>query len=224
MQLAAAPEADLVQIEQQPTRAVLTVASGERVLRLSISADAALGTVQPFTISASDFARAAKVVGASPPGPAGELPLVVLRVSADVAGIVGPSGSPQTVTIVQTRFPDYPGKIDRVEGELASGMTQAVAAAHPRHVLELAEAAMAIGCTAVQFTFAPRFGLVLAEADAQGMAATMVLADHEHAERLAPPPMQGDALVFTMPETKPRRTARRSPQKLQEFQDGELPF
>lgn len=226
VQLAAAAEAGLVQIEQQASGAIITVAAGERVLRLAASAAEPPAAVQPFTISASDFARAGEAVGASGPGPAGELPLLVLRVSADLAGIVGPSGTPQTVTIVQTRFPDCSGKIDRAEGERASGMTRAVAAADPRHLLELAEAAVAIGCTAVQFTFAPRFGLVLAEAEAEGVVASVVLVG-EKPEQIEPAALATDAddpLVFTMPDNAGRRPSRRRTPKPQELREEDLPF
>lgn len=215
VQLAGVADAALVQIEQQAAGVVFTVAAGERVLRLAATADAALATVQPFTISAIDFTRAGEAVGAAGPGQAGELPLVVVRISAEVAGIAGPAGTPQTVAIMQTAFPDCSGCIDRAEGERASGMTRAVAAADPRHLLELAEAAVAIGCTAVQFTFAPRFGLVLAEAEASGIAATVVLAGEkpEQIESVASATADDDPLVFTMAGSKPRRTARGSTSK-----------
>lgn len=227
VQLAGVAEAELVQIEQKAAGTVLTVAASERVLRLAVSADSPLATVQPFTISAGDFARASQAVGAAAPGPRGELPLVVLRVSAEVAAFAGPCGTPQTVTIVQTPFPDCSGRIDRVEGELASGMTRAVAAADPRHLLELAEAAVAIGSTAVQFTFAPRFGLVLAEAEAGGMAATVVLAgqasEQTTPEAAVADSADNDPLVFTMAGNAPRRRATRPP-KPRQYGDGELPF
>jgi hypothetical protein len=224
VQLAGEAEAELVQIEQKATGAVLTVAAGERVLRLAVSAGPPLAAVQPFTISATDFTRVGQAVGAAAPGPAGDLPLVVLRVSAEVAALAGPCGSPQTVTIVQTPFPDCSGLMDLVEGELASGMTRAVAAADPRHLLELGQTALAIGCTAVQFTFAPRFGLVLAEADAGVIAATVVLSGEAQPQQQPIADYDNeDPLVFTMPGNAPRRRVAR-PQKPREYGDGELPF
>lgn len=222
VQLAAAAEAELVQIEQKAAGTVLTVAAGERVLRLTVSAESALATVQPFAVTANDFARAGEAVGAAGPGPGDELPLVVLRVSAEVAAFAGPCGTPQTVTIVQTPFPDCSGRIDRVEAELASGMTQTVAAADSRHLLELAQAALAIGSTAVQFTFAPRFGLVLAEAEARGMAATGVLTGNA-AEHLAAKPADDDPCVFTMADTTTGRESPRRPRP-RKYGESELPF
>jgi len=211
--VAAAAPGDLVQIQQRAEAAVLTVAAGQRVLRLAAMPGPHAGTVDPFAVSAGDLAKAAEEVGASGPGPAGELPLVVVRISATAAGIAGPSGTPQTITISAMPFPDCSGQIDAVEGERASGMTRAVAAAEPRHLLELAEAALAIGCTAVQFTFAPRFGAVLAEAEAVGVAATVVLTGQAHAEPVLPAVAAADPMVFTMPEATPRRAAKRSAAK-----------
>ena len=66
----AAAEGDLVQIEQTSEAAVLTVAAGERVLKLSAALEAQPGIVEPFTITAGDLARAGEAVGAAAPGPA----------------------------------------------------------------------------------------------------------------------------------------------------------
>jgi hypothetical protein len=212
----AAAEGDLVQIEQTSQAAVLTVAAGERVLKLSAALEAQPGIVEPFTITAGDLARAGEAVGAAAPGPAAELPLVVLKIAPHVAGITGPSGTPQTVTIVSATFPDCTGPIDMAEGERASGMTQSVADCDPRHLLDLAESAVAIGCTAVQFTFAPRFGLVLAEAAAGRVSATLVLSGdmpkQAEPEQLTEQITEADddPLIFTMPEARPRQQARRS--------------
>lgn len=213
--VAAAAPGDPVRIEQQPAGAVLTVAAGRRVLQLSTALEAQAGTVEPFTVSAGDLVRAAEAVGAAGPGESDERPLVVVvRISATAAGIAGPSGCPQTITISTTPFPDCSGQIDAVQGERASGMTRAVGAAEPRHLLELAEAALAIGCTAVQFTFAPRFGAVLAEAEAEGLAATVVLTGEARPEQSMPVvETDDDPLVFTMPVATPRRAARGSSAK-----------
>jgi hypothetical protein len=178
-------------------------------------------------IMAGDLSRASVAVGASGSGPAEELPLVVVRISPTIAGIAGPSGTPQTVTVVQATLPDPSGPIDAVEGELASGMTRAVGVADPRHLHEIADLALAIGCTAVQFTFAPRFGAVLAEADAGAVAAVVLLGggDCPQPEPAAIVPADDDPLVFTMPDKKPRGAARRSARKTaQLFTDEELPF
>lgn len=212
--VAAAAPGDPVRIEQHPAGAVLTVAAGRRVLQLSAALEAQTGTVEPFTVSAGDLARAAEAVGAAGPGEPHERPLVVVRISATAAGIAGPSGCPQTITITTTPFADCSGQIDAVQGERASGMTRAVGAADARHLLELAEAALAIGCTAVQFTFAPRFGAVLAEAEAEGLAATVVLTGEVRPEQSMPVvETDDDPLVFTMPVATPRRAARGSSSK-----------
>lgn len=226
--VAAAGEHDPVQIKQIAGAAVLTITTGERVLRVSTTAPAEAATVEPFTITAGDMAMASVAVGASGSGPGHELPLVVVRISPTLAGIAGPSGTPQTVTLVQATLPDPSGPIDAVEGELASGMTRAVAAAEPRHLHEIADLALAIGCTAVQFTFAPRFGSVLAEADAGTVAAAVLLGGGECQQpepRPAAAASDDDPLVFTMPDEKPRGAARRAARKTaQLFPDEELPF
>ncbi len=226
--VAAAGPTGLVRIEQKPAGPVLTVTAGQRVFQLAVALEAQAGSVQPFTISADDLARAAVAVGAAGPGPAEELPLVVVQISATIAGIAGPSGTPQTVTITAVPFPDCTSRIDTAQGERASGMTKAVGAAEPRHLAELAEAAVAIGCTAVQFTFAPRFGTVLAEAEAEGgsVAVSMTLAGEATADASEPSAVieadAHDPLVFTMQESTPRRSSRRV--KPREFRDEELPF
>ena len=210
VQLVAAAGAELVRIEQKAEGAMLTVAAGRRVLQLA--AEPGGGTVQPFIVQADDLARAAATAGAAAPGPAGERPLVVVRISDAVAGIAGPCGTPQTIAILPATFPDCTGQIDAVQGERASGMTRAVAAADPRYLLELAEAAMAIGCTAVQFTFAPRFGAVLAEAEAEGLVATVVLAGDAMPSAAVPAVAEADdPLTFTMPAAMPRAPQRRAP-------------
>jgi hypothetical protein len=226
--VAAAGEHDPVQIKQLAGAAVLTITTGSRVLRLSATALGDGTTVEPFTITAGDMARASVAVGLAGPGPAHELPLVVVRISPTIAGIAGPSGTPQTVTLVQATLSDPSGPIDAVEGELASGMTRAVAAAEPQQLQQIAELALAIGCTAVQFTFAPRFGSVLAEVDAGTVAAAVLLGGGKCQQ---PEPARAavasddDPLVFTMPDEKPRGATRRAPRKTaQLFTDEELPF
>jgi hypothetical protein len=226
--VAAAGEHDPVQIKQIAGAAVLTITTGDRVLRMAAAAPSDATTLEPFTISAGDMARASVAVGSSGPGPSHELSLVVVRISPTIAGIAGPSGTPQTVTLVQVTLPDPSGPIDAVEGELASGMTRAVAAAEPRHLHEIADLALAIGCTAVQFTFAPRFGSVLAEVDAGTVAAAVLLGGGECQQpgpRTTAAPSDDDPLVFTMPDEKPRVATRRAPRKTAwPFTDEDLPF
>lgn len=224
----AAARDDLVQIGQTADAAVLTVSSGQRVLRVSAAVEQRAAIVQPFTVTAGDLAAAAVAVGLDDPGVGGDLPMIAVRISDTVAGITGPRGTPQTVAIVQATFPDCSGTMDAVEGERASGMTQAVASAGPQTLLDVAQVAQAIGCTAVQFTFAPRLGSVLAEAAAGPVTAIVALAGEPRAVAAVPMPAvdaDDDPLTFTMSEAKPARPARRSPPKMQRLPcEDDLPF
>jgi len=105
-------------------------------------------------------------------------------------------------------------------------MTRAVAVVDARHLSGLVEVAAAMSCTAVTFTFAPRFGLVLAEIEAEGQAATFVIASGITAAdgATSPSPAADSALVFTMPETTARRSTRRRPPVPTEYREEDLPF
>lgn len=226
VRLAATPEAELVQLKQTADGTVLTVAAGPRVLRLWATPSIPPDKVEPFTIKAVDLVKAAHAVGLAGTGTANELPLVVVQLSPAVAGIAGPFGTPQTVSIVTTSMPDFAGPIDRVEGERASGMTRAVAVVDARHLSELAEVACGMSCTAITFTFAPRFASVLAEMEAEGQAATFVIASGITAAdaKSSPQSAADHALVFTMPETTARRSTRRRPPTPTEYREEDLPF
>jgi hypothetical protein len=224
---AAAP-GDLVQIQQTADAAVLTVAAPQRVLRVSAPVEQRTSVVEPFTVTAGDLAAAAVAVGLDDPDLGGDLPMVAVRISESMAGVSGPRGTPQTVAIVQATFPDCSGSIDAVEGERASGMTRAVASAGPQLLHDVAQVAAAIGCTAVEFTFAPRLGRVLAEADAGPVSVTVALEGEPREAAAVPMPVvepDDDPLVFTMSATTPARPARRSPPKQQRLAcEDDLPF
>lgn len=215
-----------VQIEQTKAAAVLTIPSQHAICRLVVEPAETAEPVQAFTIDAGDLARAGAAVGCGTTSTAAGTPLVVLKISPEIAGIAGPSGTPQTVSIVTTSMPDFAGPIDRVEGERASGMTRAVAVVDARHLSGLVEVACGMSCTAVTFTFAPRFGSVLAEMEVEGQAATFVIASGITAAdaTASPQPAADDALVFTMPETTARRSTRRRPPTPTEYREEDLPF
>ena len=215
-----------VQIEQTKAAAVLTISAMHTICRLAVEPAESAEPVQAFTIDAGDLARAGAAVGCGATSTAAGMPLVVLKISPQIAGIAGPSGTPQTVSIVTTTMQDYSSPIDRVEGERASGMTRALAVVDARHLSGLVEFAAAMSCTAVTFTFAPRFGSVLAEMEAEGQAATFVIASGISAGD-APAiaqPIADDALVFTMPETTARRSTRRRSPVPTEYREEDLPF
>ncbi|MEI6635912.1 MAG: hypothetical protein WCO99_05050 [Planctomycetota bacterium] len=221
-----APPGQWVQIEQTKAAALLTISADHTICRLAVDAGPAAEPVEAFTMNAGDLARAGDAVGCGTSSTAIGYPLVVLRISPEVAGIAGPSGTPQTVTISTTTVRVCEAAIDRVEGERASGMTRAVAVVDPRKLTGVVEAAAGMGCTAVTFTFAPRFGSVLAEVEAEGQAATFVIASgisEADAPAIAQP-IADDALVFTMPETTARRLTRRRPPVPTEYREEDLPF
>lgn len=216
-----------VQIEQTKAAAVLTISAVHMICRLTVDPGPAAEPVEAFTMDAGDLARAGDAVGCGTTSTVMGHSLVVLKISPEVAGIAGPSGTPQTVSITTTSMPDCTGPIDRVEGERASGMTRAVAVVDPRGLAGVVEAAAGMGCTAVTFTFAPRFGLVLAEVEAEGQAATFVISSGFTAAAdgtTSPSPAADNALVFTMPETTARRSARRRQPVPTEYREEDLPF
>jgi hypothetical protein len=222
--VAAAAPGDLVELEQTGTGVVLTLAAGSRAMKLVSDVVAPGGTVAAFTVSAGELSQAAAAVGAVGPGPAEERTLVMFRLSPELAAVTGPTGQPQTVTIVSSRLADCSGTIDTVEGERASGMTRAVGVVDSRELLGLAEAVIAMGCSAVEFVFAPRFGAVLAEASGGGITATALFVA-PGVELEAPPRPDTNPLVFTVVPGKPRsrRPTAKPPAPPPPWED-DLPF
>ena len=214
----------LVVIEQRREAAALTVATPLRIARLSATAAPGQADAGPLAIPAGELARAGSAVVPGP-GLAEVRPLVVMQLAPELGAVLGPSGSPSTVSIVVATLPDVAGVIDAAEGEAASGMTKTVAVVPPDYLRQVAELAESIGCTAVEIVFAPRFGSMLAEASGRGCTATLVISTdgHELLDRPDPAAATSKPLVFKV--TGPGARSSSKPAKPEPPPwEGELPF
>jgi hypothetical protein len=214
---AAAGHEQLVMIEQAKQQAVLTVATPLRIARLSAAPGPGLADAGPLAI------RSGELLGSDL---ADARQIVVVQLSPELAAVMPAAGSPHTVTIVQATLPDATSVIDRAEGEAASGMTKAVAVVPPDYLRQVADAAEGIGCTAVQIIFAPRFGAVLATADAPGCTAAIVISTdgHELLDRPAPPAAPASkGITFNVQAPGPRRGPKPKRPEPPPW-EGDLPF
>ncbi len=179
--------------------------------------DADTPAVGPIVIEARALVVAAEAVGCgggdAPPG----RPLVVVQISPEMVGIVGPTGTPQTIPTSGPAVADCSGMIDRVQGEAASGMTKQVAVIEPEHLHKLAATAIGMGITAVEVTITPRWDALLAEGQMPdgsevsfgitGITGPRTIgADREPSvEITSEPEADADPLTFFVPEPKARR-------------------
>jgi hypothetical protein len=212
----------LVVIEQAREAAVLTVATPLRIARISTAAPCS-SDAGPLAIPAGELARAS----AMPAATADDRPLVVMQLAPELAAVLSPSGSPSTVAIVQATLLDTTGVIDATEGEAASGMTRAVAVVPPDYLRQAAEVAESIGCTAVEIVFAPRFGSMMAAAEAPGCTATIVISTdgRELLDRPAEAAAPSSGVVFTVKATGSRRGSRPKQAQPEPLPwEDELPF
>jgi hypothetical protein len=224
-----------VEISQTKADTIVIASDGRQLCR--IQAPAPAGTifepVEPFLVDGRDLAKAAAAVGCSRterivPGEI-DRPLVVVRIDDKTVGIAGPEGTPQTVAIPYGKMPNCSTIIEAIQGEVASGMTKAVARVHPHYLQSLADTAVALGITSIEIAFAPRWNFMLAEGTApDGCTLSVAVAGIGEINLNATPvaTADGDALTFTMPEAKPRRSSSRRPrpeEKALPFPD-DLPF
>lgn len=215
----------LVVIEQRREAAAITVATPLRIARLSATPAPGQADAGPLAIPAAELARAATSAAVPAAGRPEERPLVVMQLAPELGAVLGPSGSPSTVAIVVATLPDATGVIDATEGEAASGMTKSVAVVPPDYLRQVAELAESIGCTAVEMVFAPRFGSMLAAAEAPGCTATIVISTdgRELLDRPAEPPATSKPLVFTVKAPGPRSGSKPAKPEPPPWED-ELPF
>jgi hypothetical protein len=173
--------------------------------------------VGPIVIEARALVAAADAVGCGGGAALPGRPLVVVQISAGMVGIVGPTGTPQTIPTSGPAVADCSGMIDRVQGEAASGMTKQVAVIEPEHLHKLATAAIGMGITAVEVTITPRWDALLAEGRMPDgseasfgitgiMGPRTIGTDREPSVEIATE-AEGydDPLTFFVPETKARR-------------------
>ena len=220
---AAGQPEQLVAIEAKQQAAVLTVAIPRRIARISAAAP---GTADagPLLLPGEQLARAALAVLPTS-NPREEALVQIMPLAPEMAAVIGPAGTPSTVAIVQQPMPDATGVIDATEGEAASGMTRAVAVVPADYLRQVADAAESIGSTAVEMIFAPRFGSMLAAAEAAGVTATIVISTdaRDLLDRPAEPAPTSSPITFTVKASAPRRGRRPKPPPCP-FEDEELPF
>lgn len=226
-----------IEISQTKAGAVVLASDGRQLCRIMAPAPAGtfIEPVEPFLVDARDFAKAAAAVGcsrteqlktenAAEPS-IDDRPLVVVRVNAETVGIAGPEGTPQTVAIPYGKMPNCSTIIEAIQGEVASGMTKAVARVHPHYLQSLADTAVALGISSMEIAFAPRWNFMLAEGTApDGCTLSVAIAGIGEIDTSATPTASAtasdDALTFTMPEAKPRRSSSSRPKA----EDKALPF
>lgn len=191
-------------------------------------------TIDPFIVDAAELARAAEAVGIHGGTLGGGRPLTVVRVSPDVVGVIGPAGTPQTIT---TSKGPPPGETvaDAVQGEAASGMTRAVAVVETDYLRRLGEVCIASGITAVEITFAPRWNAILAEArladgcevafGAVGINGEKVIVGNREPMPEAHAAKPTSPMVFTVagPKSRAKPAARPAKPERLSFED-DLPF
>jgi hypothetical protein len=226
-----------IEIKQTSRAAIVTASDGHQLCRIQAPAadNVPLEPVEPFLVDGREFAKAAAAVGCSRTEKASpdDRPLVVVRFDdkdgKQFAGIAGPEGAPQTLAVPYGKMPDCAGIIERIQGEVASGMTRAVVRVDPHFLQSLADTAVAMGITSIEIAFAPRWNFMLAEGtapdgcamavaiagigDIQHPATTVAVADH-------------NALTFVMPQPKAKRSGSRkqsSTAKALPFPD-DIPF
>lgn len=188
----------------------------------------------PFVVDAAELARAAEAVGLPGGGHGEARPMMVVRITPEVVGIAGPSGTPQTIPVSKLP-PGAETVIDAVQGEAASGMTRAVAVVETDYLRRLGEVCIASGITAVEITFAPRWNAILAEArladgceiafGSIGINGERTITREAEPMPEAPASKPASPLVFTVAGTKPRakRAARPMKPERLSFED-DLPF
>ncbi len=217
-----------IEIRQDEAGAMLTVADGHQLARITAPPPAGTtpGTVERFLVDARDFAKAAAAVGCSrtealvSAAPyqvsAEDRPLLVVRIDDKKVGVAGPEGSPQTIPVESGRMPDAMRIVNGIRAQAIDGTTKAVARVDPRFLQNVADTAVAMGIGTVEITCAPSLNCILFEGSGpDGCHAEFAIAgigeiDFEAiAKRDRPAWEQDDALIFTMPEDKPKKAAPR---------------
>jgi len=208
-----------VEICQTSEGAIIT-AAGPRVFCRVVAPplpDVDAPAVGPIVIEARALVAAAEAVGCAGGAALPGRPLVVVQINAEIVGIVGPTGTPQTIPTSGPAVADCSGLIERVQGEAASGMTKQVAVIEPEHLHKLATAAIGMGITAVEVTITPRWDALLAEGRMPDgseasfgitgiMGPRTIGADRKpSADIVSDPEGDPDPLTFFVPDTKARR-------------------
>lgn len=211
--------ADAVEIRQTGEGAIVAVAGPRHFARVVAPPlpDVVALPAGPVAIEARALVQAAAAVGCSMAvAPAGR-PLMVVPINAEIVGIVGPTGTPQTIPTSGPAVADCSGRIDTIQGEAASGMTKQVAVIEPEYLRKLATVAIGMGITAVEITFAPRWDALLAEGrmpdgseasfGITGIVGPATIGTDRPAvaEPTSEADVDADPLTFFVPEPKARR-------------------
>lgn len=209
-----------IEIRQTKQAAIVTASDGHQLCRIQAppADNVPLEPVEPFLVDGREFAKAAAAVGcgrmekASPD----ERPLVVFRFDDQdgkrFAGIAGPEGAPQTLAVPYGKMPACEGIIDRIQGEVASGMTRAVVRVDPHFLQSLADTAVAMGITSIEIAFASRWNFMLAEGtapDGCDLAVAIAGIGDVALPATATATAECNAMTFVMPQPKAKRSSSR---------------
>jgi hypothetical protein len=228
-----------IELRQDETAAIVTAADGHQLCRITAPPPAGTtpGKVEPFLVDARTFSKAAGEVGCGRTTPLvssgpdhvapEDRPLVVVKVDDKTVGVAGPEGTPQTITPMAGRMPDCVRIVDGIRHDAATGGTKAVARLDPRFLQNVADTAVAAGLATIEITFSSKLNFIMAEGVApDGCKVEFAIAgigeiDFEEIKARPLEPWEADdALTFTMPEAKPRKSVKRT----KKAQDLELPF
>jgi len=232
--------ADAVDIRQTREGAVVTAAGPRHFARVVAPPMPGVDAppAGPLVIDARALVQAAAAVGCSMAvAPAGR-PLMVVPINAEIVGIVGPAGTPQTIPTSGSAVADCSGMIDTIQGEAASGMTKQVAVIETEYLGKLATVAIAMGITAVEVTIALRWDALLAEGrmpdgseasfGITGIVGPATIATHRPVvvEPMTEPEGDADPLTFFVPDPKARRggNGRKSKPDASRANLTDLPF
>lgn len=227
--------ADAVEIRQTGEGAIVAVASPRHFARVVAPPlpDVDAPAAGPVVIEARALVQAAAAVGCSTAEAAPGRPLMVVPISADIVGIVGPTGTPQTIPTSGSAVADCSGRIDTIQGEAASGMTKQVAVIEPEYLRKIATVAIGMGITAVEVTISPRWGALLAEGRMpDGSEASFGITAINKCKKVTKPPAEDesepeadtDPLTFFVPEPPARRGGRKTKPTTPGPDPSDLPF
>jgi len=236
-----------IELRQDEAAAIVTAADGHQLCRITAPppAGSTLGKVEPFLLDARTFAKAAGEVGCGRTAPLvssgpnhvapEDRPLVVVKIDAKTVGVAGPEGSPQTIELSQYRtMPDCARILDGIRHDAGTGGTKAVARLDPHLLQNVADTAVAAGLTTIEITFSSKLNFIMAEGVApDGCKVEFAIAGIGEIdfEEIAARPRAAwevdDALTFTMPEAKPRKSVKRQSKATSELKltfEDDIPF
>jgi hypothetical protein len=210
----AATAGDGVEIRQDDHGTTVSACEGRHAATIRTTA---AGSLEPILVDPAALAGG---------DPAGELKLYRMTETSVVA--FRPDGELASVTV-------RPGTLSRsardladvVEGEIASGSTDAVFELDPRHILAIARGLVAAGVEKTTVAFAPRWNVLAVAAETATLSAMFLVAGESlDVEPQPAATEQVDPLDFTIGRRSPAETARRRPKigTVSGIKEDEVPF